>query len=127
MNFPFVDHPSPSSQSSYMLKVIIGVSVAIVTIAVVIAVCLNKYFLKRKKMERRIRRSSRESAQGEAESIHTVMFPLGPEGANKLIALIKAKHNTNSIRFRKLLLNIKIKILHRRTFLCPLLSLNVAV
>lgn len=79
MNFPFVDHPSPSSQSSYMLIVIIGVSVAIVTIAVVIAVCLNKYFLKRKKMERRIRRSSRESAQGEAESIHTVMFPLVPK------------------------------------------------
>lgn len=68
MNFPFVDHPNPSSQSSYMLIVIIGVSVAIVTIAVVIAVCLNKYFLKRKKMQRRIRRSSRESAQGEAES-----------------------------------------------------------
>ena len=81
MNFPFVDHPSPSSQSSYMLIVIIGVSVAIVTIAVVIAVCLNKYFLKRKKMQRR-----RESAQGEAESIHTVMFPLCPEGANNLLA-----------------------------------------
>lgn len=86
MNFPFVDHPSPSSQSSYVLIVIIGVSVAIVTIAVVIAVCLNNNFLKRKKMQRGIRRSSRESAQGEAESINTVMFPLGPEGANNLFA-----------------------------------------
>lgn len=40
---------------------------------------------------------------------------------------ICSQHNTNSIRFRKLLLNIKIKILHRRTFICPLLSLNVAL
>ena len=47
MNFPFEAHSSSISLTNNMLIVVIGVSVATAILAVVIAVCLTKYFLKR--------------------------------------------------------------------------------
>ena len=61
MNFLFVAHSSSISLTNNMLIVVIGVSVATAILAAVIAVCLTRYFLKRKKTQRR-----RENAQGEA-------------------------------------------------------------
>ena len=61
MNFLFVAHSSSISLTNNMLIVVIGVSVATAILAVVITVCFTRYFLKRKKRQRR-----REIAQGEA-------------------------------------------------------------
>ena len=62
MNFLFVAHSSPTSLTNNMFIVIIGVSVASAVLAVVIAVCLTRYFLKRKKKTQ----TRWEIAQGEA-------------------------------------------------------------
>lgn len=61
MNFLFEAHSSPTSLTNNMFIVIIAVSVATAILAVVITVCFTRYFLKRKKRQRR-----REIAQGEA-------------------------------------------------------------